>query len=121
MRPLCRHVVAVRPARAVIARGRHPHQRLPSAGTMLINKYLRSKSPAGGGRDKMTPTSDWASCDRDPYLCLPSCMPVRAKRGPRRHHPGRGVPEPPCHPRRRRRWRRPLRGSRPSSASRTSP
>ena len=40
---------------------------------VLINRYFRSRnSPAGGG-DEMAPA------DRD-HLCLPGCVPVRAKR-----------------------------------------
>ncbi|PAN36543.1 hypothetical protein PAHAL_6G291400 [Panicum hallii] len=55
---------------------------------VLINKYLRSKNPAGGGGggggDEMAPTASNGAerdRDRDLYLCLPGCVPVRAKRG----------------------------------------
>lgn len=46
---------------------------------VLINRYFRSRNnnnPAGGG-DEMAPAA--SSADRD-HLCLPGCVPVRAKR-----------------------------------------
>ncbi|KAG2580465.1 uncharacterized protein LOC120678967 [Panicum virgatum] len=52
---------------------------------VLINKYLRSsRNPAGGGGDEMAPPASSGADrdrDRDLYLCLPGCVPVRAKRG----------------------------------------
>ncbi|PWZ52531.1 hypothetical protein Zm00014a_023586 [Zea mays] len=44
---------------------------------VLINRYFRSRnsSPAGGGGEEMAPAA--ASSD---HLCLPGCVPVRAKR-----------------------------------------
>ncbi|CAO2164991.1 unnamed protein product [Urochloa humidicola] len=53
---------------------------------VLINKYLRSKhAPAarGGAGDEMAPPAAASTgADRsDQYICLPSCVPVRAKRG----------------------------------------
>jgi selenocysteine lyase/cysteine desulfurase len=51
---------------------------------VLINKYLRTKNaPAGGGGgDDMAPAaSNGEHRDRDLYMCLPGCVPVRAKRG----------------------------------------
>jgi len=46
---------------------------------VLINKYLRSRNPAGGGDEMAPPASSGA--DRDLHLCMPGCVPVRAKRG----------------------------------------
>lgn len=49
---------------------------------VLINRYFRSRNsssnPAGGGGDEMAPAA--ASADGDHLLCLPGCVPVRAKR-----------------------------------------